>query len=119
MTNLQKAATINFQRSLSLEETHELLAYVTRHLPAHIDFYNEYHEQMEFDKLIKEIVTLRGTLIIKGTIRNLETHVFDAFQSFPNPQSSDELLGLRFQTIPGYSLEEHQPEVRELWDEVR
>lgn len=60
----------------------------------------------------------RGTVRISGSIRN-KNFVFDSFIMEPDFNNTSKIKTIQFQKIPGYDLEEHHLEVRQLWDDVR
>ena len=115
--NLLAESTINFSVSLTLEETEELLDYIAENLPGETHTRSDYHaiRYTENEKIARD----RGTVSIGGMIRDARNSSFDAFSSINNSDDSSRISAIRFQTIPGYELEEHRPEVRQLWEDVR
>lgn len=110
------AATISFPSPLTLEETKQLLGYVSKNLPAHIATSTEVHDIL--DGVNGELLERRGTVKIGGSIKNSKNFAFDSFYT-TNDYDTSLINALVFQTIPGYSLEEHRSEARELWRDVR
>lgn len=109
--------TIEFPRPLNLEETNKLLDYIAINLPAKINTKKEiccirYHDEKENKGLKKT----QRTFEIYGTIMNNNNFNFDNFIYILD---SSKILGINFQTIPGYKLEEHKPKIRQLWEDVR
>ncbi|MEK6871489.1 MAG: hypothetical protein AABX16_01150 [Nanoarchaeota archaeon] len=116
---LMHAATIIFPASLSLKETKQLLDYLSENLPADINARIEYFEN-RYKILGGENETMRrsrGTVTISGTIRT-KNYAFDSFIT-QHASNTSRIQAMQFQTIPGYSLEEHREEVRNLWQDVR
>lgn len=111
---------IEFPKSLSLEETNELLNYIAVNLPAKISTKTEiycirYHDEKENKGFQKTQINLE----ICGTIMNNNNFNFDNFITRNYILDSSRILGINFQAIPGYKLEEHRLEVRQLWADVR
>ena len=113
---LLEASTIEFLESLTLEEMGKLLDYITKNLPADIYTKTEYNENRDHDQ---DMPTL-GTVKIVGTIKNVNNYSFDSFMTTYNfLEDTSKISAMQFQTIPGYELEEHREEVRQLWNDVR
>ena len=114
---LLEASTIEFLESLTLEEMGKLLDYITKNLPADIYTKTEYNENRNHDL---DMTTL-GTVKIVGTIKNVNNYSFDSFVTTHNflEEDTSKISAMQFQTIPGYELEEHREEVRQLWNDVK
>jgi len=112
-------STIKFQTPLTLEGTEELLDYVAENLPGNVstnsNYYTQRHHYTDDGKLTRS----RGTVSIGGMITNLNKPSFDSFSSIHDSEDTSKISAIRFQTIPGYELDEHRSEVRELWSDVR
>ena len=119
-----QAATIEFQTPLTLEQTGELLDYISKNLPARITSTTEIHEtRIQFYKSKEQKKERdykeRGTIKITGTISNPKTPMFGAFETTPYSKDTSKISAIRFPPTPGYSLGEHRPEKVLLWREVR
>ena len=119
LDKLLEESTIEFSRSLSLEETNELLDYITKILPAKIDTKTEVCSIKYYDKKSKSFQKKLGTVNISGTIRDDNNYNFDSFTTKNSHINTSKISGICFQIIPGYELEEHRLEVRQLWRDVR
>ena len=120
--NLLEASTISFPRPLSLEETEKLIDYVSINLPAQIITTSEYYKTRMPTKNSPKTGTLyhrRGTVKISGSITNMNNYSFDGFYTKNDSDDSSKINAIAFQIIPGYNLEEHRPEVKQLWSDVR
>ena len=116
---LLQSATIEFREPLTLEETEELLDYIAENLPGDIHTKSDYYTQRHHYTDDKKLTRSRGTVSIGGSIKNLEKLSFDSFSSIHDSEDTSKTCAIRFQTIPEDELEEHRPEVRKLWSDVR
>jgi len=115
-------ATIEFSKPLSLDETEELMKYITIHLPGDITYTLSYevalyHEQgHHIDKSPRNVS-------INGHIRsNKDGAAFDFFNSQPLKVITDttKVHLIRFSIIPGYDkLTDYNPITTRLWGDVR
>jgi hypothetical protein len=114
---LAQASTIIFENPLSLEDMESLLDYMARELPASINTSTKYYEQRsDYGESMK---TERGSSEVGGIITNISNGDFDSFRTYTLPENEiGEISGMRFQTIPGYELEEHSEISRRLWADV-
>ena len=116
--DLMQAVTISFPSPITLEETQEILGYVAQNLPASIDTKTEIYDHRYLDEN-GNLIESRGTVNISGSIRNTKNSASDGFNTTYESGDTSKINSLVFQAILGYSLEEHRPEVRELWRDVR
>ena len=120
LDELSLASTIEFPKPLTLNETRDLLDYLAISLPAEIRTTIEYLEDRYYFPDEKGLRKSRGNLRISGSIKNVNKFTFDCFVSRSlRMYGSSRIDAINFQTIPGYSLEEHGEDVRQLWDDIR
>ena len=112
-------ATIEFPRSVGLEEAERLLSYVSLHLPANIHYLISQHKDLRNDS--GSISTQLGTFELGGSIQDTnKPRSFDSFNAKSRYEDDEAgLWGLSFSPIPGYSLREHRTELVQLWDDTR
>ncbi len=117
LDKLMEASTIEFPRDLKSKELKKLLKYISNQLPAHISGKLERHINfLSPDDSEKSIDY--GSINFVAMIRDTKNFRFDAFETYHNDDSG-KISGIRFQTIPGYSLGDHDDKNVELWQDVR
>lgn len=114
---LEEKISIEFPMQLSVEETEKVLEYLAKELPGIISYKKS------------QVVTItgaeapfrdEGTVNIEGTIAALiPYYAFDNFKGKLSQWYLTKISGIQFQPIPGYTLEEHNPQTVKLWDKVR
>jgi len=108
---------IKFKELLNLEETLEMFAYVSARLPGRFHYNASYHgcSGVPFERK-DPFVNERGTIGLAGTITREDIHAFDSLVCLVARDDTSKFLGFRFQTIPGYDLEEHDSNTIRLWE---
>ncbi len=122
LDELRKESTIEFPRSLEFKEVLKLLDYISINLPGHLSGKIERHFNFRSPKEREDTETKRGleygTSTFGVMIRDENNYAFDAFETC-NDRDLEKISSIRFQTIPGYVLEDHNKENRKLWSDVR
>lgn len=116
---LMEESRIKFPHSLSLEKTDELLDYVARNLPGMINSKTEVNEQRVNFGNDNKCHKIKGTVKITGLITDYNNYNFDSFITERSIVNSSNIIGIQFDIIPGYSLEEHGERKLEFWRDVR
>jgi hypothetical protein len=118
---ITKRSTIEFPRPLDLEETESLMEYIAKSMPANVAYEKSSHVEMYHVDNVAAFAVFReqGSVALGGTITTLACAEFDSFSCTPSLEDCTKIDKMRFNTIPGYTLEEHRKEVVRLWDSVR
>ena len=117
--------TIELPMSLSLKGAEKLLYYLAKELPANVSYQILHHKSIyrPFRESGRKILKQDGTIVISGSISNLEKPLaFDFFQLQASDKGRDDtskLSVIKFNLVPGWELSEYRPEVIKLWDNVR
>ena len=123
LDEITKESTIDFFIDINLSETKMILEYLAKNLPADIKynlsynnhiFYNPEHKQIGRD--YKNGAKITGTIT---SFKKTSEFAHDSFEFKKTEEGLSRFNGIKFQTIPGYNLDEHRPEIRNLWKDVR
>lgn len=134
LDELTEKSTIEFEEYLTLEQTDELLKYLARELPAHINYTTEETKNLYLCHGEKEIksettkIKLTGTIspeIIKSVVNVpnylIETYSLSSVFTCESDyfQEEEKIKTLKFDLIPGKDLEEYDKEELKFWNAVR
>ena len=112
-----KETTIEFERPLDLKNVRRLFLYIAKNLPGSVRYTVESKEIIE--RLYRHPMTdfEQKSISINGSIDVIGTGGIFKCES---PQDNHLLINtLKFDSIPGYDYEEHQPAETKLWGDVR
>ncbi len=121
--NVHQKATILFPRGLDLKESEVLLSYIALNMPADISYKVSQHKDLITQSVseLGQLKNISGSFELGGTIKS--GAIIGSFDSFnvksEYRNSNANVYSLDFWPIPGYSLQEHRKEVRDLWDDTR
>ncbi len=115
---LLEKSTIELPNPLRVNELKDLFGYLVRESNNRLEIRYSVDENrivsdgVPFDRL--RSVGVSGTIHSRFLLSASSSFHCTEFERTP-----DQFSAIQFQTIPGYELEEHSPEERELWDYVR
>ncbi len=117
--------TIKFQKSLSLSDTEDLLLYIAIHLPGEVSYTTTYKNVVYNRKVVNSspeteeaLGKKRMSVSIEGIISGRDISTFDHFKCEPSMKNPVLLDSIKFFTIPGYDLNDYDPNVVKLWAKV-
>ena len=115
-----KKATIEFPTDMSLRQTHRLIAYIAKILPANINYHFSQHINVGYlvghEGFSKDLETAE----ITGRIsRAEEPIVFDSFRFKHSEHDTSKFSLMQFLIVSNWEPEDYRPEVRKLWGDVR
>ncbi len=122
LSDLIERTTVNFPRPIGVGEVEELFKFIAYESEHRIDYIVESRVNVVPDSGTHNPPLVHNSSNkIKGDV--LADHPFRGahFEGISSEFSDDCALvgGLRFQTIPGYKISEHNPNEVMVWDEVR
>ena len=117
LEDLIEKSTINLGITgfTDLSDVENLLRYIAERLPGRIDYKASYRKNLSSSP--KE--ASEGEKGLDGGISRIGKDYEFTFFSMTYELSNRRFTEIKFQTIPGYSLEEHRPGERQLWGDVR
>lgn len=98
-----------------LSSVENLLRNIAEMLPGRIDYQATYRKTLHDSREESSDGEKKLTGMISRQEGDYEFTSFSIIYDFPG----ERFVELKFQTIPGYNLEEHRPGERKLWDDVR
>lgn len=114
---------IELPMPLSLKGAEKLLYYLAEELPANVSYQISHHKSIyrPFRESGRKILKQDGTIVISGSISNLEKpFAFDFFQFRASDKGDTSKLSvIRFNLVPDWELSDYRPEVIKLWDDVK
>ena len=114
-----KRTTINFPKPLNLKQSEKLFDYISRNLPANLNYTVEVHNDTYYNSEKKKALKSKGPVKITGTISNAKKVMsFDSFRTENKGEDYTHLYSIKFNHLFS-NLSEYRPEVIGLWDDVR
>lgn len=118
LEELLAKSEIKFPQPVKEEEFENLLINLAINLDSDIDLKKEYNARiMHIDNIITE--EKKYNVKYYCGIKSLKTFASASFYTESQLNNPDMITGIRFDSIPGYSLQEHRAEEVAVWDSVR
>lgn len=114
---LVQKATVELPQPIYLQEFEKMLAYVAKSLPVDITFRASYFGNVS--ERSKGDIDY-GSTEVGGMIKSTRVPMaFDNFTTSTSDRDYRKIARMKFSIIPGYDEDDHRPEVRQLWSDVR
>ncbi len=119
LDELLAKSEIKFPKPINKPLFENLLDMISVNLDSDIDYTAESSQRVTHSANPNFPVHEYNGLKYSGRITLRKTFAFSSFDTVNSFDNPEKISSIRFQTIPGYSLQEHRPEEVAVWDKTR